>query len=124
MNPVHFKDYSKIKVKKSKPKKFGKSVKGGFLKSKKQDDKLYALFRKTKKDEKPKMLLLISEKGGTEKGGKIIIKNQDAEHNKPGIIFHDKTDVKSLLKEKETEKSEQIFIYNRTEETILEDKFK
>jgi len=124
--PAHSPDYSKIRVKKAKTKKIGKTSKGGFFKSKKLDDKLYALFGKTRKDEKPKMLLFVSEKNGTEKGGKIIIHDQDRDKNykKPGIIFHDKTDVKTLLKEKETVKTEQIFIQHHTEESILEEKFK
>lgn len=119
----HALDYSRGKVKKSKGKKLGKS-KNGFFKHKNKEDKLYSIFKKTLKDKKPKMLLMISEKNGSEKGGKIIIHDQDAKISKPGIIFQDKTDVKTFLKQNDMQDAERIDMSPQTDDGIIQTRFK
>jgi len=116
--------YSNMKAKKAKPKKLGKTQ-GKFYKSKK-DDKMYAVFKRYKDSSKEKRLLFVFKKGSFLNDGKIMMNiTKELKIQKPGVIFHDTTDIDTLVKPQES------ILYNGTiihsshdDNSLLEQKFK
>lgn len=119
------KDYSNIKVKKARPKKFNK--RNGKIFKCKKDEKLYAVFRRYKDSSKPKELLFVFTKGSFSDNGKgeVNFIREVKVEGKPGIIFKDSTDVNAIIKRKNNAYYNGKMIRSHVDDnSLLEHKFK
>ncbi len=118
-------DYSNIKVKKARPKKFNK--RNGKIFKCKKDEKLYAVFRRYKDSSKPKELLFVFTKGSFSDNGKgeVNFIREVKIEGKPGIIFKDSTDVNAIIKRKDNAYYNGKMIRSHVDDnSLLEHKFK